>query len=211
MCVRQHAPARPRFFPFEGESGCWILAVPSFVPMKFSLCLHQICKFSICSSSFQCVAQLVPQQLSLYVISYALSITLVTYIQRSPKDEITTYHICFRDLQILILKICAQLNKEVDQCVFFGRNIARFRPEKYNFDLCKGFCTEQWPKFARFPKKKGSRSLDFYDKFHQVAMNKEGSCFFFLLSYLGCNRIWLNHLRDDGHFSYITKLQKKTP
>jgi hypothetical protein len=32
---------------------------------------------------------------------------------------------------------------------------------------------------------------------------------FFLLSYLVCNQIWLNHLRDDGHFSYITKLKKK--
>jgi hypothetical protein len=29
------------------------------------------------------------------------------------------------------------------------------------------------------------------------------SVFFFLLSYLVCSQIWLNHLMDDRHFSYI--------
>ncbi len=29
---------------------------------------------------------------------------------------------------------------------------------------------------------------------------------FFLLSYILCSQIWLNHLMDDCHFSYITKL-----
>jgi hypothetical protein len=36
--------------------------------------------------------------------------------------------------------------------VFFGRNFAKFRPEKYGFDLHKGF--QKWPKFARCPPKK---------------------------------------------------------
>jgi hypothetical protein len=53
-------PVGPGFSPFEGRSGCWIVSVPKFVPMKFSLCFHQICKFSICSLSFQCAPQLVP-------------------------------------------------------------------------------------------------------------------------------------------------------
>ncbi len=35
--------------------------------------------------------------------------------------------------------------------------------------------------------------------------------FFFLLSHLVYSQIWLNHLVDDLHFSYITKLEKKTP
>jgi hypothetical protein len=34
---------------------------------------------------------------------------------------------------------------------------------------------------------------------------------FFLLSYLVCSQIWLNHLIDDHHFSYITKLKKQKP
>jgi hypothetical protein len=35
--------------------------------------------------------------------------------------------------------------------LFFWRNIARFRPEKYDFDLYKGFSVKKWPKFARLP------------------------------------------------------------
>ncbi len=34
---------------------------------------------------------------------------------------------------------------------------------------------------------------------------------FFLFSYLLCSQIWLNHLMDDRHFTYITKLEKKKP
>ncbi len=34
---------------------------------------------------------------------------------------------------------------------------------------------------------------------------------FFPLSYLICSQIWLNHLMDDHHFDYITKLKKKKP
>ncbi len=33
----------------------------------------------------------------------------------------------------------------------------------------------------------------------------------FRLSCLVCSQIWLNHLMDDHHFSYITKLKKKKP
>jgi len=58
-------PVGPHFSPFEGGPGSWIFAVPNFVPMKFSLCFHKICKFSICSPSFQWVPQLVPTALAL--------------------------------------------------------------------------------------------------------------------------------------------------
>ncbi len=72
-----------------------------FVPMKFSLCFHQICKFSICSSSFQSVPQLVPN--SSHFMPYPVpSVLLLSHTQRSPKDEITIYHICFRNVQNLI-------------------------------------------------------------------------------------------------------------
>jgi hypothetical protein len=70
-------PVGPGFSPFEGGSGCWIFAVPNFVPTKFSLCFHKICKFSMGSPTCS-------QQLSLYAISCALSITLVTYT-KEPK------------------------------------------------------------------------------------------------------------------------------
>jgi hypothetical protein len=58
--VRQHSPGGPRFISFCGRVGVLDFCCSQFVPMKFSLCFHQICKFSICSSSFQCVPQLVP-------------------------------------------------------------------------------------------------------------------------------------------------------
>jgi hypothetical protein len=35
-------------------------------------------------------------------------------------------------------------------------------------------------------KRKNSKSPDFYDKFHYVAKNIEGFCFFFLRPYLVC-------------------------
>jgi hypothetical protein len=52
----------------------------------------------------------------------------------------------------------------------------------------------------------------FNEKFQQVAKNIEG-LFFFYFSYLACSQIWLNHLSDGCHFSYITKLdfRKKKP
>jgi len=47
---------------------------------------------------------------------------------------------------------------------------------------------------------------NFYDKF-----NRQPKIFlkyiFFLLSYLVCSQIYLNHLMDDCHFNYITKLE----
>jgi len=47
-------------------------------------------------------------------------------------------------------------------------HIAKFQPEKYDFNLCKGFSMEKnGPNSPDFQlKKKGSRSSDFYDKFH---------------------------------------------
>jgi hypothetical protein len=60
----------------------------------------------------------------------------------------------------------AELNKDVDQCFFWGRNIAKFRPEKYGFDLYKGFSMNKWAQIRQISNKKSSRSSDFNDKFH---------------------------------------------
>jgi len=43
----------------------------------------------------------------------------------------------------------------------------------------------------------------------EIAKNIEGF-WLFLLSYLVCSQIWLNHIMDDHDFSYIKKLEKKT-
>jgi len=46
-------------------------------------------------------------------------------------------------------------------------HIAKFQPEKYDFDLCKGFSMEKMAQIRQISnKKKGLRSSDFYDKFH---------------------------------------------
>ncbi len=75
------------------------------VPMKISLCSHQICnKFAICSL---CVPQHVPNA------SHFMPCPL-------PKDDFTRYDICFENVQSLIFKICDELNS-VD--VLSGTNI----------------------------------------------------------------------------------------
>jgi hypothetical protein len=61
----------------------------------------------------------------------------------------------------------------------FGRNPAKFRPEKYDFDLCKGFSMEKMTEIHQISKIKVSRLADFYDKFQLVAKNVEGVRFFF--------------------------------
>jgi hypothetical protein len=80
-------------------------------------------------------------------------------------------------------------------CFFFNG------PEKYNFDLYKGFFMEKKrPKFARFLKGINYKSPDFYNTLPRIIKG----LWFFLLLYLVCSQIWLNHLMDDRHFSYIT-------
>jgi hypothetical protein len=66
------------------------------------------------------------------------------------------------------------------------------------------------PKFARFQEKKVSSSPDFY-KYVPVSSQEYRRILFlfFLLSYLVCSQIWLNHLMDDRHFNYIKKNLKK--
>jgi hypothetical protein len=63
-------------------------------------------------------------------------------------------------------------------------------------------------------KKRVSKSPNFYDKVPVGSQEyrKILGFFkknFFLLSYLVCSQIWLNHLMDDHHFSYMTKLGGK--
>ncbi len=53
------------------------------------------------------------------------------------------------------------------------------------------------------------KSPDFYDEFQYVDRNIKGF-FFFLLSYLVCSQIWLNHFVNDGHFGCITNSLKET-
>jgi len=74
---------------------------------------------------------------------------------------------------------------------FFWQNFIKFWPEKYDFDLCKGFLMKEMTQIFQILKIKIKKS------------------FFLVLSYLACNQMWLNHFMDDGQLSYITKLKKK--
>jgi len=67
------------------------------------------------------------------------------------------------------------------------------------------------PNSPDFKKKKFQVHQTFY-KYVPVSSQEyiEGFYFFFLLSYLVCSQIWLNHLMDDRHFNYIKrKFEKK--
>jgi hypothetical protein len=48
---------------------------------------------------------------------------------------------------------------------FLGEIFAKFRPEKYNFNLRNGFSMEKMAKNIHISKKTVSRLPDFYDKF----------------------------------------------
>jgi hypothetical protein len=55
----------------------------------------------------------------------------------------------------LILEICAELNKDVDQCGFFwGEILPNFDLRNMISTYAKDFPWKKWPKFARFPIKK---------------------------------------------------------
>ncbi len=45
---------------------------------------------------------------------------------------------------------------------------------------------------------------------NSLIARSDNKCFF-LLSYLVCSQIWLNHLMDDRQLSYIHKIEKKEP
>ncbi len=75
------------------------------------------------------------------------------------------------------------------QCFFFGRNLARFRPDKYDFNLYKGFSMEKMAQIRQILQKV-SKSLDFYSKFRQVAEDIK-MIVIFKNSYLVCSQIWL--------------------
>jgi len=56
------------------------------------------------------------------------------------------------------------------------------------------------------------KSLNFYDKFHQVANNIEASCFFLKrFSYLVCSQIWVNYFLDYHQFWIHHKILLKDP
>ncbi len=93
-------------------------------------------------------------------------------------------------------------------CFFCCEFWLNFRPEKYDFDLGQGFSMGKMAQISQISISKNFKSSESYDNFQKVVKNIEGF-WFFLLSYLFCSQIWLNHLMDDCHFSYITNLQKK--
>ncbi len=94
--------------------------------------------------------------------------------------------------------------------LFFGHIFIKFQPEKYDYDLYKGFSMKKKWKIRQILKKEFSKFSDLYDKFqyvHSQEYRRILFSFFFLFSYLVCSQIWLNHLMDDHHFSYLTKLK----
>ncbi len=114
----------------------------------------------------------------------------------------------------LNLVSCSSTSTSSNGCFFLL--VGKISP---NFNLKKKFSTHtndfSWkkkrPKFAKFQRRIKPKSPDFNDKFQQVAKKYRRILVFIfpLLSYLVYSQIWLNHLPDDHHFSYITKLHPK--
>jgi hypothetical protein len=95
----------------------------------------------------------------------------------------------------------------VNQCYFLGK-FCQVSTWKYDFNPYKGYSMEKMAEICQISIFFFPNCQIFMMKFQQVAKNIEG-LWFFLLSYLVWSQIWLYHLMDDCHFSYITNLQKK--
>jgi hypothetical protein len=63
--------------------------------------------------------------------------------------------------------------------LFLGQNFIKFRPEKYDYDLYKGFSMKKMGQFRQILKKEFSRFSDFYDKFQQVCSQEYRRILFF--------------------------------
>jgi len=61
---------------------------------------------------------------------------------------------------------------------FYWRIFAKFRPEKYDFNLFKGFFMWKMAQIRQILNFKNSKLLDFYNNLKKVAKNIEGFCFF---------------------------------
>jgi len=82
-------------------------------------------------------------------------------------------------------------------------SFAKVRLEIHVLNLYKGFFIgEKMAQICQILKEKNSKSSDFYDKFHFLAKNIKW--FVFFSSFISSNQIWLNHLMDGCHYSYIT-------
>ncbi len=105
------------------------------------------------------------------------------------------------------------------QCFFHWWIFAKFRFEKYDFTLYKGFFMEKIIQIRQILKFIFLKSPDFYDKFQQVANNIEGFSFFFTLissmqpnlATLFCEwlLLWLHHKiikRNPGEKRRSTEL-----
>ncbi len=192
MCVTRHASGWPRFFPLLREGwGVGFFLFPFLFPWNFHCVFIKFASFQYVPQVSNVFPNLFPVALTLCHIlcPQYYSCNLYKGAQRMRLQHIISVSGMF--------KICAQLNKDVDQCVcFFWRNIAKFRPEKYDFDVYKGFSTRKWPKFARLSiKKVPDHQIFMISSTRQPRIQEE--------PVLVCNQIWLNHL------SYITKLKKK--
>jgi hypothetical protein len=51
---------------------------------------------------------------------------------------------------------------------FIGRNLAKFRPEKYDFVLYKEFFIENMAQIRQISNKNSSKSADFFDNFYKL-------------------------------------------
>jgi len=102
------------------------------------------------------------------------------------------------------------------QCFFLSWNFAKFQPEKIWFRPIQRIFHET-KKFTQIHHISillllFFKSSDCCDEFQSVAKNIERFYFFFfLLSFLVCNLIWLNCFLDDRHFGYITKIPFPPP
>ncbi len=102
-------------------------------------------------ATFQWVPQLVPN--SSHFICHILCPQYYScnLYQGAQRMRLRLQHIISVSANLDLKKLCRAKQRCWSVLFFLGRNIAKFQPEKYDFNLYKGFSTKKWPKFARFP------------------------------------------------------------
>ncbi len=100
-----------------------------------------------------------------------------------------------------------------NQRFFYWRIFAKSLLEKYEFQfqLYEGFSMKKFAQFRQISKNFLPIAKNLLLARVGVAKNIERFWFFPTSIIRTCGQIWLNHFPDDGHLSYITKLEKRNP
>jgi hypothetical protein len=139
-------PVGPGFLPFEGGSGCWILAAPNLLPWNFHSVFMKFASF-----------QYVPQVSNVFPNLFPIALTLchILCAQFYPKGWDYNISYLFQECSNLDFKNLCWAKQRCWCVVFFlGEILPNFDLKNMILTCTKDFPWKKWLKFARFPIKR---------------------------------------------------------